>query len=238
MRASTSLSGIGQSQQTVQFARPVTEVDHRMQNREVASLTPTEANIERVAIDTLSSSESPDLLRADMVARLQERESIRSPQVAEAFAKVPRERFAPEASPSAAYAVFDTVVTKRNATGKATSSISAPWLQAEMLEAAQLKPGERVLEIGSGGYNAALIAEIVGPEGLVVTVDIDPFVTERATRFLTETGYPHVTVVLGDAEHAAGEFRAYDAILVTVGAPGPRLECGMTGWPQRMQSAA
>jgi protein-L-isoaspartate O-methyltransferase len=44
-----------------------------------------------------------------------------------------------------------------------------------------------VLEVGSGGYNAALIAEIVGPEGAVVTVDINPWVTERASRFLAET---------------------------------------------------
>ncbi|MEU0571533.1 methyltransferase, FxLD system [Nonomuraea sp. NPDC005983] len=162
--------------------------------------------------------ESPERLRADMVATLIERGSIQSPEVEAAFAAVPRERFAPEAAPSAAYSAMDVVITKRNAEGKATSSISAPWLQAEMLEAAQLTRGARVLEIGSGGYNAALIAEIVGPEGLVVTVDIDPFVTERASRFLTSTGYPHVKVVLGDAEHAVGEFGPYDAVLVTVGA--------------------
>ncbi|WP_433435404.1 methyltransferase, FxLD system [Nonomuraea sp. CA-141351] len=176
------------------------------------------ANVERVTTNTLLSA-SPDRLRADTVAQLKERGSIRSPEVAEAFARVPREKFAPEASSlSAAYSAMDIVITKRNAAGKATSSVSAPWLQAEMLEAARLAPGARVLEIGSGGYNAALIAEIAGPEGLVVTVDIDPFVTERATRFLPETGYPQVKVVLGDAEHAAEEHGPYDAILVTVGA--------------------
>ncbi|MBE1584379.1 hypothetical protein ACFPOI_30370 [Nonomuraea angiospora] len=122
--------------------------------------------------DTLPS-ESPDRLRADMVAELKEGAWIRSPHAEAALAKVPREKFAPEApSIAAAYSPMDTVVTKRDASGKATSSVSAPWLQAEMLEAAQLTRGARVLEIGSGGYNAALIAEIVGPEGLVVTVDI------------------------------------------------------------------
>ncbi|TMR23427.1 methyltransferase domain-containing protein [Nonomuraea turkmeniaca] len=70
----------------------------------------------------------------------------------------------------------------------------------------------------SGGYNAALIAELVGPDGLVISVDIDPFVTERANRFLAETGYPHVKVVLGDAEHAADELGPFDVILVTIGA--------------------
>ncbi|WP_181448802.1 methyltransferase, FxLD system [Nonomuraea aridisoli] len=170
-----------------------------------------------MAIDTESSTEPADRLRADMVARLREQGAIRSPEVAEAFAKVPRERFAPEApSLAAAYSVNDVVITRRGADGRATSSVSAPWLQAVMLEAAGLTRGARVLEIGSGGYNAALIAEIVGPEGQVVTVDIDPFVTERATRFLAGTGYSHVKVVLGDAEHIRDG--SYDAVLVTVGA--------------------
>lgn len=162
--------------------------------------------------------ESPDLLRADLVAKLRESGSLRSPVVAEAFARVPREKFAPEASLAAAYSVRDVVITKRDAAGRATSSVSAPWLQAEMIEAARLTSGARVLEVGSGGYNAALMAEIVGPEGSVVTVDIDPWVAERAGRFLAETGYSNVKVVLGDAEDAADEYGPYDAILITVGA--------------------
>ena len=46
-----------------------------------------------------------------------------------------------------------------------TSSVSAPGMQAVMLEQAQVRPGMRVLEIGSGGYNAALLAELAGPAG-------------------------------------------------------------------------
>ncbi|MFG1754996.1 class I SAM-dependent methyltransferase [Streptosporangium sandarakinum] len=107
-----------------------------------------------------------------------------------AFAAVPRERFAPEAPPEAAYRAQDVVVTKRGPDGRAMSSISAPWLQAEMLEAAQLTTGAKVLEVGSGGYNAALIAEIVGPCGLVVSVDIDPFVVERRGPHLDIEGVP------------------------------------------------
>ena len=48
-----------------------------------------------------------------------------------------------------------------------------------MLELAELRPGMTVLEVGSGGLNAGLIAEIVGSEGRVVSVDIDPEVTDR-----------------------------------------------------------
>lgn len=188
------------------------------ENDDTQGRTAKLANIEQVPSDNPSSVESPEFLRDAMVAELRERGAIRSSEIAAAFAKVPREKFAPEAPVSAAYSTRDTVVTRRNADGKATSSISAPWLQAEMLEAARLQHGMRVLEIGSGGYNAALIAELVGPDGLVISVDIDPFVTDRATRFLAESGYPQVKVVLGDAEHAADELGPFDVILVTIGA--------------------
>jgi len=87
-----------------------------------------------------------------------------------------------------------------------------------MLEQAELEPGMRVLEIGSGGYNAALIAEIVGPAGEVTSVDIDEDVVERARRLLAETGYERVNVVLADAEHGVPRFAPYDRILVTAGA--------------------
>jgi protein-L-isoaspartate(D-aspartate) O-methyltransferase len=68
------------------------------------------------------SPESADRLRADLVTALTERGSIRSPEVAAAFAKVPRERFAPEAPLVPAYSAWDVVVTKRDPDGKATSS--------------------------------------------------------------------------------------------------------------------
>ncbi|MFC5828080.1 methyltransferase, FxLD system [Nonomuraea insulae] len=180
------------------------------------------------------TSESAQQLRSAMVAALLEQGSIRRPEVAAAFLKVPREVFGPEAtSLKAVYAVYEVIRTRFNDRGRATSSVSAPWLQAQMIEAARIGPGDRVLEIGSGGYNAAVISEIVGPEGHVVTVDIDPWVCERATRFLAGTGYTQVQVVLGDAEHAVNDLGPFDAILVTVGvwdcpwagllAPGGRL---------------
>ncbi|MGW0877820.1 methyltransferase domain-containing protein [Streptomyces sp. NPDC002740] len=111
------------------------------------------------------------------------------------------------------------IATLHNDDGRVTSSISAPWLQADILEAARMRPGHRVLEIGSGGYNAALMAELVGPAGHVTTLDIDPAVTERATRFLTGAGYDRVRVVTADAEHLpAGVVPdgGFDAVVVTV----------------------
>ncbi len=100
------------------------------------------------------------------------------------------------------------------------SSTSAAYIQARMIEQAGLGPGMSVLEIGSGGFNAALLAEIVGPDGRVVSVDIDSEVTDRARDLLEQTGYgDRVDVVLADAENPLpGLDEPVDAILVTVGA--------------------
>lgn len=76
---------------------------------------------------------------------------------------------------------------------EAISSVSAPYLIAEMLgQAVEALGGLRdraVLEIGSGGYNASLLRELVGPVGSVTTVDIDPQVTDRASACLARAGY-------------------------------------------------
>ncbi len=104
--------------------------------------------------------------------------------------------------------------------------MSAPWLIAEMLgQAADVIDGGlfgwQVLEIGSGGYNAALLHELVGPAGSVTTVDIDidididSDVTDRATACLAAAGYDDVTVVCADADQLIGHGRSYDLLLVT-----------------------
>ncbi|MBT2527783.1 methyltransferase, FxLD system [Streptomyces sp. ISL-99] len=157
-------------------------------------------------------------LRHQLADQLAEAGHIRTPAVDEALRTVPRHAFAPEVPVQKAYA-NDIVATRHSDDGHVISSISAPWLQADMLEAVRIQSGHHVLEIGSGGYNAALIAELVGPTGSVTTVDIDPAVTDRATRFLTQTGYDRVQVVTADAEHLPTGIvpdGGFDAILVTV----------------------
>ncbi|MGH3922580.1 MAG: methyltransferase, FxLD system, partial [Pseudonocardiaceae bacterium] len=162
-----------------------------------------------------------DALRAELVDKLiaqrAELNAVLSSEVEAALGTVPRHLFAPGVSLEKAYA-NDTVITKRDEHGSSLSSVSAPWLQAMMLEQAQIRPGMRILEIGSGGYNAALIAELVGEEGEVTTVDIDPEVVDRARRCLGKAGYHRVTVVLADAEGGVPGHAPYDRIIVTVGA--------------------
>lgn len=157
-------------------------------------------------------------LRAGMVAELKKNGEIRSSAVEAAMLKVRRELFAPGASAAEVYAPFTAVITKRDDDGNAVSSVSAPQVQAAMLEDAGIKPGMRVAEYGSGGANAAMLAELVGPDGLVVTADVDPEITDRAARFLPQAGYPQVKVVTIDAEAGLPNLGPFDVIMVTFGA--------------------
>jgi protein-L-isoaspartate(D-aspartate) O-methyltransferase len=156
-------------------------------------------------------------LRAALVTHLERIGGIRSAPVRAAFLAVPRHLFTPGEPLHRAYA-NDIVVTRTDSAGMPTSSVSAPGMQAVMLEQAQVRPGMRVLEIGSGGYNAALLAELAGPAGQVVTADIDPQVTARARDCLARAGYPQVTVVLADGEYGVPGHAPYDRIIVTAGA--------------------
>lgn len=160
----------------------------------------------------------PVMLRDSAVDALIGNGTIVSKAVEAAMREVPRHLFIPEAEPEEAYDPFRAVVTKRDAGGNALSSVSDMHVQSWMLEQARIESGMNVLEIGSGGYNAALIAELAGPAGRVTTVDIDEQVTDRASRLLGEAGYSRVGVVLADAEHGVPEHAPYDRILVTVGA--------------------
>jgi protein-L-isoaspartate(D-aspartate) O-methyltransferase len=157
-------------------------------------------------------------LRNSVVDTLRSEGWITSSEVEAVMRAVPRHEFAPEASLEKAYDPYAAVITKTDEHGVQLSSVSAPQIQALMLEQAQVRPGMRVLEIGSGGLNAAYLAELVGPAGAVTTVDIDPVVTDRASRLLDEHGYSRVTVATADAAEPIPGLGKVDVVLVTVGA--------------------
>ncbi len=171
-------------------------------------------------VDMSEDSDRATEIRNALTDKLCADGMITSAVVERAFRTVPRHAFVPAGTPlEVTYNADDSVATKRDEHGVIISSISAPFIQARMIEQAELAPGMSVLEIGSGGYNAALLAEVVGPDGRVVSVDIDPEVTDRASALLDATGYGgRVAVVLGDAEHPVPGFDAFDRIIVTVGA--------------------
>lgn len=137
--------------------------------------------------------------------------------VREAFLAVPRHVFLPRESAAQAYE--DTgIVIKSDADGLPVSASTQPALMAVMLEQLELAPGHRVLEIGTGtGYNAALVAEIVGGSGSVVTVDVDPDLVDRARASLAAAGFAGVTVVCGDGADGVPGHAPYDRVIVTAG---------------------
>ena len=169
--------------------------------------------------DTATLLDDAARLRNELADALLAKGSISSEHVEAAFRAVPRHLFAPPGT-SLEDAYADTTIrTKFDLSGTCLSSISAPWLQAIMIREAGVRAGMRVLEIGSGGYNAALLAEVAGPDGHVVTMDIDPEVTARATAALDAADYAgRVTVITGDGEHGAPGHAPFDAVIVTAGA--------------------
>lgn len=169
--------------------------------------------------ETDNAADDAAARRAVMVRELRESGDLRSEAVAGAVQVVRRDLFAPGEALEDAYQADQALVTKRDAQGLAISSLSATHIQVTMLEQAQIEPGMQVLEIGSGGYNAALIAELVGESGEVVSVDIDGDIVERARTCLQAAGYAdRVSVVQGDAEHGYAAGGPWDRIIVTAGA--------------------
>lgn len=166
--------------------------------------------------DSEPAPRSEQELRDAMVRRLIELGAARSPRVVAAFRAVPRHLATPGVDMAEAYDAEYVAVTKTDASGVDISSVSAARIQAMQIEQADIRPGMNVLEIGSGGVNAAYLTEMAGERGQVVTVDIDPDVTRRARDFLKATGYHNVTVVTADGEHGVPEHAPYDRIVVTV----------------------
>lgn len=113
---------------------------------------------------------------------------------------------------------FDDGLTVWPETGyRPTCSMSMPSAVAGMLGALDVQSGQSILEIGTGsGYNAALLAELVGSQGHVTTIEIDTELGASARARIDAAGYDHVTTLTGDAATAAppGEF---DRIIATAG---------------------
>jgi protein-L-isoaspartate(D-aspartate) O-methyltransferase len=112
----------------------------------------------------------------------------------------------------------DNALATRHIGGLPASSTSQASLVGRMLELLDLSEGMKVLEVGAGtGYNAALLAEIVGDQRLVITVDVLEDVVEQTRRLLAAAGYPHIAVLLRDGFEGVPEQAPFDRIVATVG---------------------
>jgi Protein-L-isoaspartate carboxylmethyltransferase len=159
---------------------------------------------------------SAEELRDQMVDRILGSQHL-APRVEAALRRVERHRYVPDASLVDAYDER-AIITHTFPDGTHLSCASGPSIVAGMLNALDVQPGHRVLEIGAGtGYNAALLATLAAG-GQVTTIDINADVAAAARRNLDATGYPDVRVITRDGAEGAAEYGPYDRIIVTVGA--------------------
>lgn len=160
--------------------------------------------------------ERVDALRARLVTHLRARGDVRSERVGAAFERVPRHLFLPDLAPEEVYT--DRSIAIKLQDGVPISSSSQPAIMAEMLEMLALREGDRVLEIGAGsGYNAALIAELVGVSGFVETIDLDDDLVAAARDHLARAGYARVKVTLADGALGDPAHAPFDAVIASVG---------------------
>ena len=131
---------------------------------------------------------------------------VRDPRVLAAMRKVPRHLFVDPSQRAQAYEDHPLPIP-------GNQTISQPYIVALMTELLEVKPGSRVLEIGTGsGYQSAVLAEEAGE---VYTIEIVPELARLAATRLKELHYDNVTVREGDGYRGWPEHAPFDAIIVT-----------------------
>jgi protein-L-isoaspartate(D-aspartate) O-methyltransferase len=157
------------------------------------------------------------VLRRGLIDQLTRQGAITTKSVEEAFRAIPRHLFLPDTPLQTVYQ--DTHVVSKVRNNIPISSSSQPSLMANMLELLDVRKEQRILEIGAGtGYNAALLAYLVGETGQVTTIDIDEDIAEEARRHLCAAGYERVQVVCGDGGLGYASAAPYDRIILTTAA--------------------
>jgi protein-L-isoaspartate(D-aspartate) O-methyltransferase len=149
-----------------------------------------------------------------MVENLRKRGYLRSKRVEDAMLGVDRAIFVPRS----AYPYDDRPYPVGGG-----QTISAPSVVAFMLEHLDVRPGMKVLEVGTGsGYNAAILSQLVGSVGRVISIERLPELTDIARKNLEKMGMPaNVELVVGDGSCGYGKEAPYDRIIVTAGMPYP-----------------
>ncbi|MFJ9822290.1 methyltransferase, FxLD system [Streptomyces sp. NPDC101151] len=190
-------------------------------NASTTDATPATDSVRAVNTDTLSTADPEAArLRNALVDKIREAGYARTTSVETALRTVRRHLFVPDAALEDAYSNAQVNV-KFDVDGASISCASQPEIVALMLDQLEVRPGERILELGAGtGYNAALLAHLVGGNGHVTTIDVDDDLVEGARSHLAAAGFTNVECLTRDGAvgHASGA--PYDRIIATVGAHG------------------
>lgn len=156
-----------------------------------------------------------------------EQKMLLSPAVRRAFLEIDRRLFVPSyyirvggewIQQDAGDMVYEdkALTTLVDQNGTPISSSSQPSIMAAMLDALSLDRGQRVLEIGVGtGYNAALLARLVGDPHLVTSIDIDPHLVQQAKVTLRHTVGDGMTLVVGNGVDGYSLNAPYDRLIAT-----------------------
>ncbi|MFE7835802.1 methyltransferase, FxLD system [Streptomyces sp. NPDC057474] len=178
-------------------------------------------SVSAVNTDTITTpTADAERLRNALVDQLLADGHARTPAVETALRTVPRHVFVPDASLEDAYANAPVHI-KYDTDGTSISCASQPGVVALMLDQLDAQPGECILELGAGtGYNAGLLAHLVGERGHVTTLDVDDDLVEGARAHLAAAGITNVEAVTRDGALGYVEGAPYDRIIATVGAHG------------------
>jgi protein-L-isoaspartate(D-aspartate) O-methyltransferase len=143
-------------------------------------------------------------LRESMIRCQIEARGISDPLILNAFREVPREAFVDEGQRQSAYQDQPLPI-------EAGQTISQPYIVALMIEAAEISPGDVVLEVGSGsGYAAAVMSRIARA---VIGIERQHDLVGLARERLHRLGYDNVMIVEGDGTRGWPEHAPFDAIL-------------------------
>lgn len=147
-------------------------------------------------------------LRKQMIEYQLEARGLKDQSVLDAVRAVPREKFVPTELVEFAYRDSPLPIA-------ASQTISQPYIVALMIAALKLKPGDRVLEVGTGsGYAAAVLAEIADE---VYTVERHKILVDTARERLQSLGYSNIRILHGDGSLGWPEYAPFDAIVVAAG---------------------
>jgi protein-L-isoaspartate(D-aspartate) O-methyltransferase len=172
--------------------------------------------------DPIKTKEEFEAERVAKIKWLIQQDFLKSDRIKDALLKVPREDFIPENYRDYAYLEVPFPLPGERAT------ISCPHSYPLFYEPLGLKQGDKFLEVGLGsGYGAAVAREVVGSEGLVVSIEIDPLTFQYAKGNLERSGYDDLVLVNGDGGLGHPDMSPFDKIAITaacVAIPPPLVE--------------